>query len=470
MTRRPGRNHAATPTPTTHDARKALLVFAAPCVLVCVALATPGRAAGSAETYGHDVRSMGKANAVLADDSGPAAPFVNPAALARVRTPMLNVSFQLSIPTVDIVAVRAPTDPALSPALPSPVPGSALGFATPLQLVVADRVFVGITAYFPSLVAVRARAFDPARPSFYVYDAATEHYEVFAGAALRIVDELSVGAGVRVGAGQGGSTRIALDLVRGRFVRQDIDTSQRTVPAPVIGVLIGPLGVPDARLRLAFVYREASSFDVTLPASLDVAGLDVALLLDIQNRANFSPRMWNGGVSLDLWGFVHASADAQFAQWSEAPSPFLRVRNDLSGAGLDRLGLGNALDVPAAGEDRVLSPGFVDTWNLRTGVETRLADERLSLRAGYGWRPTPVPDQTSGTNIVDNSTHTLACGAGARVALPGVAEKPFTLNVSYQAIVLSPRTAEKASARDPVGSWTSSGVVQHAGLEVRYAW
>jgi long-subunit fatty acid transport protein len=440
-------------------------------VVVAVSLFAPGaRAAGAAETYGHDVRSMGKANAVLADDTGPSAPFVNPAALAHVKAPTIHTSFQLSIPTIDIALDRDPSDPSLSPALPSPVPGNAFGFAAPLQLVVHDRVYVGLTAYFPSLVAVRARSYDPARPSFYVYDAATEHYEAFAALAVRILDELSVGVGVRVGAGQGGSTRLGLDLVRGRFVRQELDTAQGTVPAPIVGVLVGPLGIPDAKARFAFVFREASAFDVTLPAELAITGLDVNLLLDIKDRANFSPRMWNGGVTVDLLDTVNASADVQYAQWSEAPPPFLQVRNDLSGDGLSRLGLGDALDVPAEGENRVLSPGFVDTWNVRAGVEAKFFDGLVLLRSGYGYRPTPVPDQTSGTNIVDNTTHTFAVGAGSRFLLPAVADKPFTLNASYQAIVLVPRTAEKASGRDPVGSWTSSGVVHHVGLELRYTW
>ena len=54
--------------------------------------------------------------------------------------------------------------------------------------------------------------------------------------------------------------------------------------------------------------------------------------------------------------------------------------------------------------------------------------------------------------------------------LPVVADKPFQLNASYQAQVLQPRTAEKASGGDPVGNWTSSGVVSNFGLDVRYFW
>jgi long-subunit fatty acid transport protein len=430
----------------------------------------PARAAGSAELYGHDVRSMGKGNAVVADDTGAAAAFVNPAALARVRSPQIHTSFQLSIPSVDVALDNPDVDATLQPALPPPVPGNAFGFAAPIELVVPDRLFFGVTAYFPATVAVRARAFDPARPAFYLYDASTEHYEVFAALALRIFDGLAVGVGARLGAGQGGSTTIALDPVRGRFVRQEIDTNQATVPSPTAGVLLGPFGWPTVRARAAFTFREASSFDVTLPAELQITGLDIGLLLDIVNRANYSPRMWTGGVTVEILEQLAVSVDAQVAQWSAAPSPFLQVTNDVEGEGLDRLGLGTAIDAPAPGESRVVSPGLVDTLNLRAGVEGRLLDDHLLLRGGYGWRPTPVPDQTSGTNLIDNNTHTVAVGAGVRFLAPEIARKPFELNVSYQAGIFEPRRAEKASGRDPVGSWTATGVVHHVGLDLRYAW
>jgi long-subunit fatty acid transport protein len=454
----------------TTSVSTSLLASVLASVLASSLASSPAQAIGAAELYGHDVRSMGKANAVMADDTGAAAAFVNPAALARVRSPQIHTNFQLSLPAVSIELDDPDVDPALRPALPPPVAGNAFGFAAPIELVIPDRLFFGVTAYFPASVAVRARSFDPARPSFYLYDAATEHYEVFAAVALRIIDGVAVGVGARLGAAQGGSTTIALDPVRGRFVRQEIDTSQSNVPSPTAGVLIGPFGVPAVRARAAFAFREASSFDVTLPASLEITGLDIGLLLDIVNRANYSPRMWTGGVTVEVLEHTQVSFDAQYAEWSAAPAPFLQVANDVQGEGLDRLGLGTAIDAPAPGENRVVSPGFVDTWNLRAGVETRLLDERLLLRGGYGWRPTPVPDQTSGTNIVDNDTHTFAVGAGVRFLAPVIARNPLELNASYQAGVFSPRRAEKASGRDPVGSWTAAGAVHHVGLDLRYAW
>jgi long-subunit fatty acid transport protein len=426
---------------------------------------------GNAETYGHDVRSQGKANAVVADDSGPAAAFVNPAALARLQGPALHAGFQLSVPSVDVDldVDKAPTDP-LAPALPPPVAGFQVGFGMPLNLVVDDVFFIGLTAYVPAGALVRARAFDPARPVFHLYDSTTEHYELFAGLGVRITPWLHLGGGARLGALQGGATRLDLDPIRGRFTRQEIDTLQASVASPIAGILVGPLGVDEVQARVAFVYREASSFDVTLPATLNISGLDIGLLLDIVTLSNYSPRTFTGGVTVDVLRAWHVSVDAQFAQWSLAPSPFLRVTNDISGEGLERLGLGDALDAPAEGQDRIVDPGFTDTLNVRVGVEGEVVDGLVVVRGGYAWRPTPVPDQTSGTNLVDNNAHILALGAGANLNLPAVADRPFQVNVAYQAQVLQPRTTTKAAAGDPVGGWTSSGVVSNIGVDLRYFW
>ncbi len=440
-------------------------------VVVAAVLSGGAWANGAAETYGHDVRSQGKGNAVVADDSGAAAPFVNPAALARLRSPSFHAAFSLAIPTLGVALdnERDADDP-LAPVNPSPVAGITLGLAGPLDLIVDDRVYIGITAYLPSVVLIRGRAFDPARPSFYLYDASTEHYEIFGGVGVRLTDWASVGFGTRFGAGQGGEAVLVLDPVRGRFTTQTLDTSQYSVMSPIGGLLIGPIGLPEIKGRLALVVREKSSFDVTLPASLTVSGLDVGLVLDLVTLSNFSPRTWTSGLTVEVLDQLNFAVDLEYAQWSEAPSPFLHVTNDVSGAGLDRLGLGDALDAPAKGQDRVLSPGFVDTLNLRAGVEGKLLDGLLRLRAGYGYRPTPVPDQTSGTNIIDNTAHVVSVGAGVVFLLPAVADKPFQVNGSYQAQVLQPRVTEKASSRDEIGGWTSSGVVSNVGVDLRYDW
>ncbi|HEY1100716.1 MAG TPA: hypothetical protein VGF99_17375 [Myxococcota bacterium] len=438
--------------------------------IIAALCASSSFAAGSAETYGHDAVSAGKGQSSVASDSGTAAAFVNPAALSRLTGPALSGGVQLAAPQLTIDTEREfSNDDPLRPALPSPIAGFSVGFGVPLNLIVKDRVALGVSAYLPSTVLVRARAYDPARPFFTAYDSTTEHYELFAGASVRIVDGVALGVGARLGAGQGGGATIALDPIRNRFTRQEIDTGQASVASPIGSLLIGPFGIDEIKGRVGFVVRDKSSFDVTLPASLTIEGLDIGLLIDLVTISNFSPRTWTGGAQVDIFERFHVSTDIQYAQWSEAPAPFLRVQNNISGEGLERLGLGGALDAPGPDQDRVVSPGFVDTINVRAGAEGEVVDG-LIVRAGYGWRPTPVPNQTSGTNIVDNSTHTLSAGLGVRADLPLVADKPFWFNLAYQAAILLPRTAEKTSSRDPVGSWTSSGVMHHLMLDVRYFW
>lgn len=450
---------------------------AAICHTACIVLAavcfgvSDARAGGSAETFGHDVRSQGKGNAVVADDTATAAAFVNPAALARLKRPTLLVGMQLSMPHLTVTLENErPGGDRLAPAVVAPVAGLNVAFATPLSLFVDDRIFIGISAFFPSVVLVRARAWDPARPYFYRYDSSTDYYEAFLSVGVRLFDWAALGAGLRLGAGQGGATNVSMDPVRGRFTRQELDTNQHSVVHPIVGLLLGPIGVDAVRGRIGFAFREKSTFVVALPAELAIDGLDTSLLLELLNFANFCPRTWTVGTTVQLFDVLDVSADVQYAQWSEAPPPFLQVQNTIAGDGLDRLGLGGSLDAPAEGQNRVVSPGFVDTVNVRVGIEGRLFDDALLLRTGYQWRPTPVPDQTSGTNIVDNTAHIVSAGATTRFLLPMMAKQPFFLDAAYQAQILAPRATAKASARDPIGSWTSSGVVHLTSLAIRYAW
>jgi long-subunit fatty acid transport protein len=145
----------------------------------------------------------------------------------------------------------------------------------------------------------------------------------------------------------------------------------------------------------------------------------------------------------------------------------LVTRVDLGGEGLEALGLDATLDAPAPGQDRVRSPGYQDTLVWRAGVEWRPL-EPLALRAGYQFRPTPVPDQTSGTNIVDANAHVVALGLGVTFRLPLVFNQPITADLGYQAQLLEQRAAIKTNPQDEVGDWTASGAVHALALGWTY--
>ncbi len=437
--------------------------------VVPLVLASAAAGNGAFETYGADARSRSLAHADVALP-GIAAAHVNPAALALADSELaIAVSYALDVPALEIAlgAARAAGDP-LSPARPPAVSALNLAATQPIDLVGEDRLFVGAAAYFPTSVLVRARAFDPARPFFAMYDSATEHYDISVGAGLRLVEWLQVGAGLRMAAGQRGDVQLAVDPVRGRLVQQSMDTFQYPTSAPTAGIVVGPLGVDDvARVSVGAVWREPIAFDVALPATLVIEGADVDAVLDVLVLANYEPRSLTAGAALWAARDLLVDVEAQWAMWSAAPPPMLVTRVDLGGEGLEALGLDATLDAPASGQDRVRSPGYVDTVVWRAGVEW-LALEPLALRAGYQYRPTPVPDQTSGTNIVDANVHVLAVGAGVTMRLPHVFKQPITAELGYQAHVLEERTATKTNPQDEIGDWSARGVVHALALGWTY--
>lgn len=440
------------------------LLSLAPLLLAGAAFAN-----GAFETYGADARSRGMAHADVALPDIAAA-HTNPAALGLAASELaIAVSYSLDVPALEIAlgAGRAVDDP-LAPARPPAVSALNLAATQPIDLVGEDRLFVGAAAYFPTSVLVRARAFDPARPFFAMYDSATEHYDVSVGAGLRLVDWLHLGAGLRLAAGQRGDVQLAVDPVRGRLVQQSMDTFQYPTTAPMAGIVVGPLGVDDvARVSVGAVWREPIAFDVALPATLIIEGADIDAVLDVLVLANYQPRSLTTGAALWAARGVLVDVEAQWAMWSAAPPPMLVTRVDLGGDGLEALGLDATLDAPADGQERVRSPGYVDTVVWRVGVEWQ-ALVPLVLRAGYQYRPTPVPDQASGTNIVDANAHVLALGAGVTMRLPHVFNQPITAEVGYQAQLLEERTATKANPQDEIGDWVARGVVHALALGWTY--
>lgn len=449
---------------------------AAICAVFCAGLLAalfvglPARANGAFETYGPGLRARAMANAAVAIDDVAAA-HTNPAAVGRAPGSLVfQAGYALDMPATAVAfdKEKAEGDP-LAAVLPRPVSGLHFGFLIPLDLVVEDRVFFGGAFYFPTQVLVRARAYDPQKPFFYAYDSSTEHYDASLAAGAKLLEWLYLGAGVRLAAGQTGDIQLAVDPVRGRLTNQAADTFQYPTAALTAGVLVGRLGLPRVlEGSLGVVYRDRSWFDIKLPATLTIEGADIEALLDVHIRANYSPRSVTSGLSLEIFEDTVVDAEAQAAFWSEAPPPYVVTRVDLGGAGLDAVGIGDGLDAPGPGQDRVVGPGFVDTLNWRVGVEHTTLDGMLALRAGYQHRPSPVPDQTSGTNIIDCNAHVVSAGFGLTFPLSAVFARPLTADLAYQVHILEPRAARKQSPIDDVGDWTASGVVHSLALGWTY--
>lgn len=441
-------------------------------VAAALLFASIARAAGTPETFGVDPRTTAMAGASSATASGWSAAHTNPAQLALEDVAEIGGVFHVSAPFVAVQRFEGSSDrEAFEPVLPKPYAGWSFGATVPIPIPWEDRLAVGFTAFFPAQALIHARAYDPITPFFYLYETYTDHYDISASAAVRLVDWAAIGAGLRLGAGQRGTVRVQADPLRQRITGQVIDTEQYPIASPQAGVMIGPLGVDAVKGRLSFVWREPVFFSIVLPAAIVLEGADLTGDLLAQAVANYAPRSATLGGGLEIFEQLELLVDVQYVFWSEAPPPFVSMRLDLDGEALRRLGLGEALDVPSEQQDRVpADSGFVDTLNAKVGLEWRLLDDAVAVRAGYQFRPTPVPDQTTGTNIVDCTAHVV--GAGAAVDVPARwmnLPNPVVVEVTGQTQILQPRRADKADPTDPVGDWRASGAVHHLQAGLRYA-
>jgi len=416
------------------------------------------------DLFGVGGRSSALGSAVTASANDFSAAYYNPALLTLATEPSLALGYSLSQPDLKIEMAN-PNGP-----YPSQVPtlthGLTVGLAMPLPGRLGERVAVGAALFVPVGPFVRIRMLDNATPYFYLYDYTANAFTISASLGVRIFDWLRVGAGFHTLASFAGPANIQLDIANGSFTKRTLDADLVLNIAPIIGIAITPL----PGLSIAAAFRGAQSLDVNLPAKVQFQGLDASLNLVIAGTTQYSPNTLSFGIAYKLPPIpLLLMMDVSYALWSLAPDPSLQVVLDLAGADIDRLGLGTVIDAPKKGFERVIpNDYFSNTLGVRAGAELDPLSW-LSLRAGYNFRPTPVPLQTSGTNMLDNDTHTLSLGVGFNFFDPSkFFGGRFSIDITGQLGLLAQRTHVKDTANDPVGDLASGGTIYGASAMVRY--
>lgn len=108
-------------------------------------------------------------------------------------------------------------------------------------------------------------------------------------------------------------------------------------------------------------------------------------------------------------------------------------------------------------------PRFHDTWQVRFGYEHAFDltvdwADRLMLRGGYYYQPTPVPDQSGPGNLLDSNKHVMSSGMGLEFTDPlGIVLLPMSVDFAYQIHALEDRVTE--NDRDP--DWSR---MRHGGF------
>lgn len=442
----------------------ARLRFLSAAVCILGALAARPAQANWFELYGVGGRASAMGNAMTAAADDWSATFYNPALLSLQSQPTLGIGASVALPQTQLVLSRP--DPAYTPRTPPVLGGFTAGVGLPLPGRLGEWLSLGVAAYVPMGPFVAVRMLDSAQPYYSLYDYTASTFVIASALALRITDWLRVGLGFHMLATFGGPANVTIDFPNGRFPLSELDSELSLVPAPTAGIALTPL----PGLSIGVGFRGALGLGVKLPANVKFDGLDATLGLLIEGITQYSPHTLSFGAAYRLQPIpLMLTVDASYAFWSLAPDPSLQVAFDLTGEDIARLGLDEALDAPVPGNERRLPPGyFSNTLAVRAGAEYEATDW-FALRVGYAFRPTHVPLQTSGTNLLDNDTHTLSFGLGARFADPQkFFAGRFSIDLTGQVGIFAPRLHLKDTAADPVGDLATGGTVLSGSVMLRY--
>jgi len=429
-------------------------------VLVALLALTPLAAhANPFELFGFTPRAVGLGGAMVGLGDDLAGAFYNPAGIIGHTKSEFGIGFADTLPSLHVTRAKL-GGPATSDA--DAAPRFEAGIIFPLGGLLKDRVVLAIAGGHPFGSLVRVQTVDQSHPQFYMYQSKPQRFSLNAAIGIKIIDGLSIGAGVEVIAQQIGSVSFSIDLAARRFTARDIKVELGTVATPVFGILIEPTD----SLKFGFSFRKESQLYYAQPTDLNLGDIG-DLKLDVQGIAQYWPHVFSAGVSykpkaLDSKLLVTFQLD--YMLWNRAPRDQVQVTITPTGPVLDGLGLSSILGFSS----QDVSPGFKNIFIPRLGIEFAPSD-MITLRVG-GWiRPPVTPDQVGTTNYLDNFTESFSGGATIRFKDPlQIFTDPVALDLGAAVVIANERTNVKTQAADATGGASYGGSLFTLSAMLRY--
>lgn len=424
-------------------------------LLVCAAPAAFGN---PFELYGFTPRALGMGGAMTAvgDDLG--ASFYNPGALLGHTKTEFGLGFADTF--ANLYVDRASGASTIPTSQVENTPRFELGLIFPLGgKLLKDRVVLAVGGGHPVGSLIRVQTVDQSRPQFYMYQSKAQRFALNAAVGIKVIDGVSVGAGVQITAEQLGRVNFKLDVASRQFIARDITVDLNTVPTPTAGILIEP----GDRVKIGLSWRKESQLYYEQPTHIDLGDLG-ALKLDVSGLAQYWPHVFSGAVSIKVTPRLLVAVQADYYLWSRAPNDQVHVTVTPSGAVLTALGLDALLKVDSADAKM----GFANILIPHLAVEYQAADW-LALRAGAFVRPAVTPDQSGTTNYLDNFSESVSAGLTFRFTDPlDVFSDPVSFDLGAQVIKANERTSTKLQTTDPTGSSTYGGTLFSFAAMLRY--
>jgi long-chain fatty acid transport protein len=299
-------------------------------------------------------------------------------------------------------------------------------FYSPHVFLTSDLVHqdfrMGIGLYTP--FGIGGRSWSPTGTNRYASTRSmTATYSVNPNFAWRVLPGLSVAVG---------ADYMYADIEMERMVNQSAvgasdAASSMKADGHGWGYNIGLLISPSPILNIGLAYRSGIRVDyegdLTIgniaPALQPVFGSS-AYTTGARTAAKF-PEIYSLGVGLKLSDKLVVDSDVELVRWSSFKKMELDIINEVPAAGL---------------VDTSIPMNWKDSWQFKLGLDYKI-DGHFSIRTGYAWVPTAVPDETLEPGNPDANQHNFSIGTG-------YSKSSLTLDLFYNIGIFEKRTVNNA--------------------------
>lgn len=452
--------------------KKFLLVLA-----VCI-FAGDNALAGNMDTYGIGAKATALGGAYSANANDPYAAYYNPAGLTQIKSTTISIGAVVLDPDLSVENYRVRNSAAIpnsgqedmSDTSSSLIVPSA-GFAMPLS----DKLSAGVALYVPFGLDLQWQKSNISNPGTYnAYEAWIGRMAVTPTIAYKINSKLSLGFGVSLGKSEAGQKYQVLAfstlgaIASGHPgsnaypVYADVDLQDDSNYSYNIGVMFKPLN--NLSFGLTYRSRTSASYDGDIkfsgagvvPAGL-AAGEDLTKSYNATlNDVDFPDQVQFGIRYLPNKSFS-VETDLLWTHWNIVENQTLVVK-----------GLGIRDVIPRNWENTV---------QLKLGTEW-FVNDMFTLRAGYYYDPSPIPDSTFDIPWPDGDKHSFSLGFGLNLAshwtIDGVVQYVKTMEdrkISGESTGLnhSYDLSSLGVNNDPKVDMKGGGSIFSYGLTVSYA-
>ena len=341
--------------------------------------------AGGFKIQDQSTRAMGMADAFVAGADDASAIYYNPAGLTELTGPEVIGNLYVAHAVIE----------ASGPGIDETSDGRVYvipNFYTASPWFDSENVFVGLGVYSP--YGLGSRWGDDTVNARFVSLGEIRFVNVNPTVAWRLGDTLSLGAGLDVAYSRAISRQIIDNPPF--FTGAELDIDGEGVGW---GYNLGLRWKCREDVTVGLTYR--SQIDVHYEGDLDFdapPGMGFQASADTEIRY---PETVSLGIQWKATSKLRMEFTAQWDEWSVLEQQILTHTGPLPPAGMP---------------NPTVSPKkWEDSWVLMLGGEYDLS-KVWTLRAGYGYNQTPVPDDTADPSLPTGDTHAVSVGAGYRLS------------------------------------------------------